>query len=138
MKTFMENNKFEFKNSKGETKFTYKVPADLIIDGIETGNEGFLKVKSLPASVDQGSITVTGCHRQELIRRKPGQGYKLQDTNNSSVDCERVKGQTSFPKKQKSLQQAGVLRQPATKSGYHKQFPYGVNEFENSSWNILR
>ncbi len=138
MKTFMENNKFEYKTKKGETKFTYKVPAGLIIDGIETGNEGFLKVKSLPASVDQGSITVTGCHRQELIRRKAGQGHKLQDTNNSSVDCERVKGQTSFPKKQKSYQHSGILRRPITTSSYYKQFPCGVDEFENSSSNILR
>lgn len=101
MKTFMENHKFEFVNSKGETRYLYKVPADLVLDGIETGNEAFVKVKSLPPSVDKGYVTVTGCHRQELIRRKMD-GNKLMDTNDSSVDCERVKGASSFPKKTKS------------------------------------
>lgn len=135
MATFMENNKFEFKTSQGETKFAYKVPATLIMDGIETGNEGAVKVKSLPPSVDQGVITVTGCHRQELIQRKKGANGKLLDTNNSTNDCERVKGQNSFPKK---TPQGVRMAVPKTTKTYYTEFPSDINHFENSSWNVLK
>lgn len=136
MKTFMEKNKFSFKNKKGETQYTYKVPAGLIIDGIETGNEGAVKVKSLPSSVDKGYITVTGCHRQESIRRKVGANHKLIDTNNSSEDCVRVKGQTPHPKKGAKTK-SGVVRSVVNGMSYDKEFPGGIQEFAGSSWNVL-
>lgn len=109
-KTFLAENRFEFKDNKGQTRFTYKVPTALIMDGIETGMEGMVKTKALPPSVDKGISKVTGCHRQEVITRKELSGKKLQDTNNSTVDCVRTKGQQSFPKK-KSQSAAGFYMQ---------------------------
>ena len=73
------------------------------MDGIETGMEGMVKTKALPPSVDKGMSKVTGCHRQEVITRKELSGKKLQDTNNSTVDCVRTKGQQSFPKKKSQV-----------------------------------
>ena len=56
---------------------------------------------------------VTGCHRQEVITRKELSGKKLQDTNNSTEDCVRTKGQTSFPKK--ASKSARMFNMQATK-----------------------
>ncbi len=136
MKTFMETHKFEYTNNKGEKKFLYKVPVNMVLDGIETGNEGFVKVKSLPLSVDKGFITVTGCHRQELIRRKKAENGKLMDTGNSTVDCERVKGQNAFPKKTSKSVSVRLVELESEKETYHTTFPNGVQEFANSGWDI--
>lgn len=138
MKTFMENHKFEYTNNSGETVFLYKVPANLVLDGIETGNEGTLKVKSLPPSVDKGHITVTGCHRQELIQRKKDANGKLIDTNDSSEDCERIKGQNSFPKNGGRETFSGVWMQTKHLENYNAKFPVGIRDFKNSEWNILK
>lgn len=136
MATFMEQNKFEYQTSAGETKFAYKVPASLILDGIETGNEGLMKVKSLPPSIDQSAITVTGCHRQELIRRRAGEGGKLRDTNNSVKDCERVKGQTPFPKNAPRGIRSSTI--PTITKEYDEAFASSYEAFGQSKWNVLK
>ncbi len=90
-------------DAKDGSKITlYTVPAKLILDAVETGCEGQLAKKVFPASLDEGSALVTGCHRQELLRRKSTMknGRRVWvDTNNSTNDFERVKGQTAYPKK---------------------------------------
>ncbi len=128
METFMSNHKFEFVNSEGETKYVYSVPTNLVLDGIETGNEGFIEVKALPLSVDKGSVTVTGCHQRQLIQRKQN-GTKLMDTNDSSVDCERVQGQNSFP-----AEGSGKF----LSNSYNPVMPHDCSKELDDMWNILK
>ena len=78
----------------------YAVPVENVLDGIETGNTGNMKVKSLPVTVDKSMIGVPGCHRGILILRKTeeknGRTYMI-DTNDSENDCIARQGQNSFP-----------------------------------------
>ncbi|WP_373812111.1 DUF4876 domain-containing protein [Porphyromonas loveana] len=102
IETFLAKNKFEYTNNEGQTVMLYAVPVENVLDGIETGNTGNFKVKSLPVTVDRSMIGVPGCHRQVLIARKTeernGRIYMI-DTNDSENDCEAIQGQNSFPAK---------------------------------------
>lgn len=133
METFMANHQFEYENSQGEVAHVYSVPTELVIDGIETGNEGYLTVKSLPASVDKSSIGVTGCHQQQLIQRKIGEGNKLKDTNDTAEDCERVIGQNAFPAEEdgKGMYIPGQKLENINIS-------VELSDFDNSFWNLLK
>lgn len=75
------------------------IPTDMILDGIVTGDRP-LVTRPLPESVDRGYFQVSGCHRQELAIRKVielnGEKYFM-DTNDTDVDFEMRKGQSSFP-----------------------------------------
>ncbi len=108
---FLEDNKVQFVDSEGEVEYAYKINTDLILDGIETGNQGQLAVKALPNSVDKGTVQVTGCHRQMLVVRKfideNGRRHYI-DTDDSSADCEIQIGANPYPhpKREKS----GFLR----------------------------
>ncbi len=99
---YLEENKIQFVDSEGEVEYGYKINTDLILDGIETGNQGQLAVKSLPNSVDKGTVQVTGCHRQMLVVRKyvveDGVKHYI-DTDNSSEDCEIQIGANSYPRR---------------------------------------
>lgn len=100
IETFLANNQFPYTNNNGENFMLYALPVDKVLDGIETGNTGNLKVKSLPISVDKSMIGVPGCHRQVLILRKTiernSRAYLL-DTNDSENDCIAREGQNAYP-----------------------------------------
>ncbi|WIM92296.1 DUF4876 domain-containing protein [Porphyromonas gingivalis] len=100
IETFLAKNQFEYTNNDGENIMLYAVPVENVLDGIETGNTGNMKVKSLPVTVDKSMIGVPGCHRGILILRKTeeknGRTYMI-DTNDSENDCIARQGQNSFP-----------------------------------------
>lgn len=85
-----------------DVNITY-IAADKIIDGVITGHEpgGGIVTATLPQNIDRGNFKVEGCHRQQLaIRKEIKVGSKIfyQDTNNSTDDFIRRKGQTAYPK----------------------------------------
>lgn len=84
-----------------------KLPAEYIIDGVETGAKDEFYHKVLPASVDKSSILVDATFyqgfKEQFIKRKEIVDDKgnasVQDTNSSSDDFELiVGGQKSYPK----------------------------------------
>lgn len=102
VESYKKNHAMDIEDKDGSKITLYTVSPKLILDAVETGCEGQLNKKVFPASLDEGSALVTGCHRQELLRRKNSMknGRKVWvDTNNSTNDFERVKGQTAYPKK---------------------------------------
>lgn len=84
-------------------KTVFKITSDIIIDGVETGQVGLVKFKSLPNVVDRGFVTVTDTGTREVYVRKVKEeknGRKVYlDTNNSSEDFEIRIGQRNFPSK---------------------------------------
>ena len=71
-----------------------------VIDAICTGDRP-LVTRPFSESLDRGYFQVSGCHRQENCVRNTVEveGVKYyQDTNNTSEDFKKVKGQTAFPK----------------------------------------
>lgn len=102
IESFKKAHVVTFDGKDGEKISLYTAPIKLVLDAVETGCEGQLKQKTFPASLDEGAALVTGCHRQELLRRKSimENGRRVWvDTDNSTNDFERVKGQTAYPKK---------------------------------------
>ena len=76
------------------------IPTDMIIDGVQTGDNSDIKTRCIPETVDRGKFLVHGCHRQELAIRKTikvGDKTYYQDTNNTTEDFIMQVGQNSFP-----------------------------------------
>jgi len=81
----------------------YKIPVSLIVDGIETTSAttpywGNYTSKTLPASVDKGTIEAThdnSCHHNSYLYRLTDTNGKLKDTNDASADC-KVEHRDSF------------------------------------------
>lgn len=97
---FVKNNTKDYVSASGEVTPLLSVSKDLIIDGVVTGDRP-LVTRTLPEDIDRGYIYVSGCHRQELVKRKEikiGTQIFYKDTNNSDVDMEIKKGQTPYPK----------------------------------------
>ncbi len=98
---FAEKNTETYTAENEEETDLIIIKAEMILDGVVSGDapNGIVS-RPLPATVDRGQLIVSGCHRQELGIRKTitvdGKSY-FQDTNNSSVDFEIRKGQSSFP-----------------------------------------
>lgn len=84
-------------------KTIFKIPADLIIDGVETGQIGQVKYKSLLNGIDRGFITVTDTGTREVYVRKTKANQNDKkvylDTNNSTEDFQIRVGQRNFPAK---------------------------------------
>lgn len=74
------------------------VPMDMILDGITTGHiPTGIVTNPLTSKIDRGCQLVKGCHSRLLVKRKGNDKDGYADTNDSSVDCELVTPQSSFP-----------------------------------------
>lgn len=106
LEEFLPAHTMQVKGRDGSLNTYYTIPIENIVDGVETGRLGGWYTRSLPLTVDQGNFFVTSCHQQELAHRKTiekdGRTYWL-DTNNSTADYKMIKGQKSYPKKNKAI-----------------------------------
>lgn len=99
---FLTNNSEVVEGMLG-SKTIFKIPSDIIIDGVETGQVDQVRYKSLTNVVDRGFITVTDTGTREVYVRKlkTTQTDKKEyvDTNNATTDFEIKVGQRHFPAK---------------------------------------
>ncbi|MDM1499531.1 DUF4876 domain-containing protein [Myroides odoratimimus] len=102
LKEFLTQNMINIESMYGP-KSAFKIPVDIIIDGVETGQVGQMKYKSLLNQVDRGYIAVSDTGTREVYTRKVKQekeGRKVYaDTNNSTEDFQIRVGQRNFPAK---------------------------------------
>lgn len=102
LKEFLAKNAREIDDMFG-TKTVFKIPMDIIIDGVETGQVGNVKFKSLLTGIDRGFIAVTDAGTREVYvrgidaNRTDRKVYR--DTNNSTADFTIRVGQRNFPAK---------------------------------------
>lgn len=123
VKNYFDNNtsKYKYPNStdkngnevEGAEIVLLTVDTKNVIDAICTGDRP-LVTRPFSESLDRGYFQVSGCHRQENCVRKTVdvEGVKYyQDTNNTTEDFEKVKGQTAYPKGwREATKSAGPLR----------------------------
>lgn len=97
---FYEANKSLFVYEDLTEQMLLLLDAEVIIDGVVTGDNRPLITRPVPESVDRGYFQVSGCHRQELAIRKElvvGDQILYIDTNNSDNDFINQFGQNSYP-----------------------------------------
>ncbi|MTG98719.1 MULTISPECIES: DUF4876 domain-containing protein [Myroides] len=102
LKSFLSENSIVVESMYG-SKPVFKIPVDIIVDGVETGQVNQVKYKSLLNEIDRGYVTVSDTGTREVYVRRIKQNQSSRkvymDTNNSSEDFEIRVGQRNFPAK---------------------------------------